>query len=132
MDEVSLTINGRIIGGFADGDDVITTEFNEEQYALTVGAGGDTFRTKVLNETARMTINLLQSAEDNDFLEDLYNTDRLSNTGVVPVRMTDLNTGRKYTMPLAWIVQGSAPIRGAGHNARTWIIETDKLIMGAN
>ena len=132
MKEVSVTINGRIIKGFSEAEDAVTVEFNEELWTLVHGAGGDTVRTDNMNESGRFTIALLQTSEDNEFLEDLYNTDRLTRTGVVPVRVTDLNTGRKYSGPTSWIVTFAPVTRGKVHNERRWILETDKVVPGAN
>jgi hypothetical protein len=132
MKEVSVTVNGRIITGFSEAEDAVTIEMNEEAWTLVRGAMGDTVRTDNLDETARITLSLLQTSEENAFFERLYNIDRITRTGVVPLRVTDLNTGRKYTAPTSWIVSLAPVTRGKVHNERRWIFETDKLVPGSN
>ncbi|MHA6481062.1 phage structural protein [Paenibacillus sp. strain BS8-2] len=66
---VTVTVGGVYITGF--GESMIEAEKDEENYTVTVGAQGDTVRSKVNNPLGTITMTLLQSSPQVAYLDDL-------------------------------------------------------------
>jgi hypothetical protein len=126
---VSVTVAGKILSGFAEDIAVeIVTEIENNE--LMTGAGGDVTRVYKSDTRARITIHLMNNSDDNAYLENLLSADEIAQVGVIPVRVTDLNTGRKYTAPNC-VFATLAPVTfGKNLSTRSWILLTDKVNTG--
>ncbi len=125
--DVAIVFGGALIGGFADGT-FVNVEENEDKFALAVGTDGEGTRAKSNNDSARVTVTLMQSSDSNDVLTAFHEADKLTAAGVLPLLIKD-NSGRAiYTAESAWIVRGPSAEFGREAASREWVLETEKLI----
>lgn len=125
-DQVAVIVGGVPMEGFADGSRV-TVEFDEQQFTKVTGSDGLTTRSKSNNYAGNITITLQQSSRSNDVLSGLWNADRVSNSGVVPILIKD-NSGRTlWAAEHAWVQQMPSQEFAKEVSDREWILDTDKL-----
>ena len=123
----SVTFGGLILVGFADGDNVVEIAQNQEAFSLMVGAKGDTTRTQTSDESARITINLLQNSQSNKDLEAIHLADKLTGAGILPLQIVNLDDDTTYFAPSAWIIQAPQITLGQNPNAVPWVFECEKV-----
>lgn len=87
--DIAFTLGGVPIGGYADGS-FFTLEFDEDAWVKTVGADGESVRTKSNNNDALATIVLQQTSNSNAALDAIALLDKVSNSGVVPAILKDI------------------------------------------
>lgn len=100
-----------------------TLEF-PEGFGFVVGTDGEVARFKINDDTARVTVPLLQTSDANRWLNELYQADRNSPTGAPqPFSAVDLNGSSVFITPGAWIV-GLPQVRYVqGVEAREWVFQ---------
>lgn len=124
--QVAVIVGGVPITGFADGSSV-TVEFDEQQFTKTTGSDGLTTRTKSNNYAGTVSITLQQSSRSNDALNALWQADRNSNAGVVPILIKD-NSGRTlWAAQHAWVQQMPSQEFGKELSDREWVLDCDEL-----
>lgn len=122
-----VLINGREINNFAEGDDVITSEYREDGVTDTVGADGNMQASVSANESAEITLKLLYSAPENDYLEDLfYKFKRGLSTGVT-VAIINAVTGKAEVSTAGYIPKLANSSKGNQAQDREWTIIVPKL-----
>lgn len=117
------------IGGFGEGDDVITIQYDADQYTKTVGAKGDVTRTQTADSSCSMTLKLLQTSSSNSVLMNIFNTDRETGVGALPFIVNNKKTGETYVVNNAWIVKPPPITRGANPTTMDWALEGDFLTL---
>lgn len=115
------------MGGFADGDDVVNIEQNAEQFTKTVGAKGDVTRVQTADNSARVTVKLLQTSSTNKELTNTYLGDRETAAAAAPLIVTNLESGEVFACNNAWIVGYPTVTRGAGVNIMEWVFDCDYM-----
>lgn len=65
---VTVTFLGKIIDGFAEGDDAIQVERNKETISQTIGMQGDGVYSQTADKSGTITIKVLQGCKINEFL----------------------------------------------------------------
>ena len=113
------------IQGFAEGDDVVNIDFNADQFTLVVGAKGDATRTQTNDNSALITIKLLQTSSSYKTLMNLYNLDRETGANVLPLTVINKETGETFVGNNAWIVKVPPIVRGQNANAVEFVFATD-------
>ncbi len=124
--EVSVIVNGNIIGGFGEGS-MVRVNRREDAFALTIGVTGEGTRSKSNDRSASIEIELLQSSLSNDVLSGLATADDVSNTGAVPIEVRDHNGTSIYSAETAWVMKIADSEFGAEATNRVWTLETDSL-----
>ena len=126
--QIVIVLGGIIITGFADGT-FLNITYNEDQFALTVGADGEGARAKSNNNSARIEVSLLQTASANALLSNLRRLDISipGRAGVVPLQIRDVLGGTLYEAQDCWIVKSPDAEYSKEISERTWILETDNL-----
>ena len=102
--QVVITIGGIPMSGFSEAT-FIELAYTEPTWNMITGADGLTTRSKTNNYTATLTLTLKQSSVSNDVLSGLFEADRLSNAGVVPVMIKDLSGTTVMFSATGWIRQ---------------------------
>lgn len=124
---ISVIIGAQPMKGFADGD-FVGVERNEDNWTLTVGADGESTRSKNANKSGKITITLLGSSESNDYLSQLAAADELSGNGTFTGLIKD-NRGRSlYSFATGWITRTANATYAKESPTREWVIETDELV----
>jgi hypothetical protein len=124
-DQVSFILgNINIADGWADGE-AIRYEHNTPAFTKVVGTRGQVARSKSLDKSGTFTITLLQTADENDLLSLLLNTDRNApnGAGVVPLTLLDRQGRLEITAQEAWISDPPKPVFSRGAEAREWKID---------
>lgn len=124
--EVTLTVAGNIITGFADGS-FVSIERNEDSWTLQVGTDGEGTRSKSNNKSGRVTFQLMQSSASNDILSGLFVLDEATSGGAVPVMVKYKNS--VFIAETAWITRPASVEYGREAGPREWVLETDVLSM---
>lgn len=122
----TLTIDGNIISGFADGT-FITISRNSDMWTLQVGTDGEGTRSKSNDKSGRFSFSLMQSSDSNRILSGVAFLDETLNNKAVPVQYK--HGDNIYIAETGWIVKypDSEFSREAG--PREWIVETDNLLV---
>jgi hypothetical protein len=123
-----ITVAGRALSGFADGT-YIRVERRNPTYSLTVGADGEAARAKSNDKSGSVTVTLIQTSADNDFLSDLALADELTNAGVFPLTIIDDNGSTVVGAAQAWITQPAAIENAKEVQGREWVIESGSMDM---
>lgn len=118
--DLAVLVGGIALRGFADGDEVVTVERNEDAYRLLIGADGDAAALKNANQSGVAMVKLLQVSPSNAYLSSLI---RIQDAGIlspVPFIVRDPNGADTV------LAQGAFPQRpprlgwGQGHSPREW------------
>lgn len=124
--QVVLTINGAVIGGYADGT-FINVEREEPSFTKVVGADGTVSRAKSNNKSGTLTITLKQTSPSNDVLSALLAQDELNADGVFPVLLKDNSGETRIFSGTGW-VQGFPPSEFAKEiSEREWLIDLSEI-----
>lgn len=110
------------ISGYADGTFLEITQ-DAQQFTKTTGADGYTTRVKSNNYGAVATITLAQTSPSNDMLSLLASVDRLTNKGIFPILIKDINGTTIIFSGTAWIQQIPDAVYGNEINTRAWVID---------
>jgi len=111
--------------GFGDGDDVVTIDFDKDQFADMAGAKGDVVRSQTNDNRCTVTVKLLQTSKSNAELTVIYNADRELGTGVNPLVVEDKETCETYVINNAWIRKYPTVTRGQAPNLMEWVFRGD-------
>lgn len=124
--QVVISWNGIVIDGFADGT-YISVERNEDMFALTVGADGETTRTKTNNRSGRITVTLMQTSSANALLAAAHNLDDQTGVNNGPFLMEDLLSGTIIFGANTWITKMPVVEKGKEASNREWVFESADL-----
>jgi len=129
---VSLLVNGVEIGGYDEGDDVITLERLADSAAHVISADGIMSVSLSADRSGTLTFRLNQTSSSNAFLSALVSSQE--NGLFIPVFMqlkdvvgNDLGIGTQGYIP-----RPSMMTRGVNSNAQEWaiVVESLSLIYG--
>lgn len=122
LDQLSVIPLGIPVDGeFGDGE-VVTIEFDEADFTVKKGTGGDVVRSKTYNQLAKVTISLLQTAAANA----LFSAARLidvkgkNGAGIGPMLIKDRNGGTLYAGTKCWIEGPPKASFGREGSMRDW------------
>lgn len=131
--EVIVTIGGVQLFGFADGT-FLTIARDEQAFQKVTGADGRTSRAKSNNRGALVTITLKQTSPSNDVLSGFAVADEATNTGVVPMTVTDLSGRTLAFAESAWVQQIPNADFAKEISNRAWAIDCAamSIFLGGN
>lgn len=123
----SIICGGKIIQGFGDST-FIKIERNQQAFQLKMGTDGEGTRAKSNDNSAKVTITLMQSSPSNDDLSSFAQLDALANAGIFPLFLRD-GSGRTVASAVtAWIQKLPDSEFSNEAQTRDWVIETDTLL----
>lgn len=121
-DQVIVTVAGKAITGFGDGDIIKVRYLEEERAKVYQGVKGDiTFAVSAQN-AVEFTIPLAQSSPSNDLLLGLYEKLRTGNGGIFPVSVADLSGRAAAFSEAAAVTKMPAFERGKEVKSGEWVI----------
>jgi hypothetical protein len=117
---VRIAWAGVPITGYADGEFVTITP-NSDLTDEVVGAAGDVALTKIANYTAMVTVTLLQNAESNLYLSNIYAAQQRADD-IVRENLTivDPSGSTLYECRDAHLKTAAPVTLSDGQNAKTW------------
>lgn len=131
--QVKVLFGGIPLGGYAAGT-FVTIERVSDAWEDESGADGETVRIKSNDKRATMTLTLLQTSDSNDVLSASANLDELSNGGVVPVAVSEINSTTTVFSGKAWVKKQANIEYGKEISNREWVISMveSKILVGSN
>jgi len=129
---VTGSFAGVAFSGLADGT-FLSIEYNEDIYALLVGADGEATRSRSNNNSGRVTLTLLSTSPTNSALSALFQLDAntAGATGTGPLLIKDQSGSTVIAAEVAWITKIPTVEFGREGTSREWVFETDNLLMFA-
>lgn len=125
--QVATIIGAQQAYGFAEGDDVIQVVPDTEDWNLTVGPDGEHTRSKSNNDAATVTLRLQKTSDFNDYLNSLYQNDKLTGRATFPFMIKD-NLGRDlHVAEQMWIQKRPDQSHGANVGVNEWVLRTGKM-----
>lgn len=125
--DVTVTVAGSIIDGFAQDQIVVDRESN--QVEDEIGADGDVARRITNDRRGTITITLLQTSRSNLVLSGLAVADELSGTVTFPVVIKDQRGNDLHIAANAWIRKMPRTVYRMGVESREWQLRTNYLNM---
>jgi len=125
-DQVQVIVGSRKLTGFAE-DSMISIVRDAETFTKKVGADGEVTRSKTSNRMALATISLMQSSEDNSYLQQLHNTDENTGAGIIPFKVIDKSGSYVALATEAWVEKPADKEFANEAGTRAWQIALAKL-----
>ena len=126
--QIIVTVGARAISGYSDGT-FVTVQRNADTFSMKSGCDGFVARAKTNDFTGSITITLLQTSPDNDYLTALMLEGEQQNAGVFPVKITDnLGTSVMFSAN-GWIRKPPNVEFSREVGSREWTIDVDRLEM---
>lgn len=123
---VSFVIDGVLITGYAR-DSFVDITYNSPAVELEVGADGQGIRSLTSDNSAKITLRLLQNSAGSKKLDAIRNADRASAEGVVALVINDSSNGTKHSAAQTWIMKPPKKSYHGKAQAVEWELETDNL-----
>lgn len=124
--KVNVILGGAPLSGFGP-DTFIQVNRNADSFGLTVGVDGEGARSVDGDESAQVTITLLQTSASNDVLQAFHDQDKLGIGGPLPFAIVDRNGRTLEAAETAWVKRRPDSQYAKAAGTRDWLIETDKL-----
>lgn len=128
-----IIFGGKRLTGMAE-DDMITIKPLGDGAQQFVGADSETGRSMDPNMTYAVTVSLATTSKSNDYLSNVYNLDRATGKGILPLLIKDLG-GSTLFAGMAYIVNMPESKRGRTIDSQDWVFNTDNIpaaIIGGN
>lgn len=124
--KVIVTFGGIPISGFTDGSFIEITA-TSDRYSKKIGADGEVARVRGNDDTSEVTLTLLGTAKSNTVLTAFLNTDRLTNKGIAPLSISDIDGGTLFFWPQAWVKKTPDITRSKDIEDVSWVFDTGQI-----
>ena len=131
---VEIIYGTKRLTGMAD-DDMVTIEPLGDGAVQYVGADGEVARSMDPNRTYKITVNLASTSKSNDYLSKVYNLDRKTGNGILPLMVKDLSRTTLFSAEAAYIANYPHAKKGREIDGQEWVFNTgnvDDPILGGN
>ena len=129
-----IIFGAKQITGFAD-DSIVSIAPSGEGFQKYVGADGEVGRSIDPNETFEVTISLATSSKSNEYFSEMYNIDRKTGAGMLPLMIKDLSGATMFFAEQAWVQNFPEGGRGRTIDTMEWVLDTGQVndpILGGN
>ncbi len=120
-DEVTLTVGGKLIGGFADGGFLEIAE-PSPRVTKVVGTDGEVVISRHMDRSGEGTLTLLQTSDSNDVFQDM--ADAMATGDLVgaikPFYAADRNGRAKHEATHCWVAEAPSSGYDRGAQPRAW------------
>lgn len=121
-----IVYGSREVDGFAE-DDMVTIKPLGEGTQIYSGADGSVGRSMDPNQTYEVTIALATTSKTNDYFSNVYNLDRSTGRGILPLTIKDLSGTTVFQANQAWITNFPEHKRGRKIEAQEWVFYTGQV-----
>ncbi|GLU99195.1 phage structural protein [Megamonas funiformis] len=121
-----IVYGSREVDGFAE-DDMVTIKPLGEGTQIYSGADGSVGRSMDPNQTYEVTIALATTSKTNDYFSNVYNLDRFTGRGILPLTIKDLSGTTVFQANQAWITNFPEHKRGRKIEAQEWVFHTGQV-----
>lgn len=122
------------VTGFAE-DDMVTIKPLGDGTQIYSGADGSVGRSIDPNQTYEVTISLSTASKTNDYFSNVYNLDRSTGRGILPLTIKDLSGTTMFQANQAWITNFPEHKRTRKIESQEWTFNTGQVetpIIGGN
>lgn len=119
--DYSIVFAGQFLSGFGP-DDFFEVAFNGEGFSQTVGVDGEVAVNQDADESATVTVNLLQTSSSNEFLSTIYQSAREGGQLQHDLLIRDSNGKSVYTSADAVVKRVPDTSRGKEAGVNAWQI----------
>jgi hypothetical protein len=135
-DEITITLDGTLLEGFADGE-FVTIEETSPRITSVSGSDGEVAVSKHMDRRATITVKLLATSDSNDKLDELMAMNEAGPglPGIKPVFIRDRQGRSIHEADHAWVMEAPAVAFDRSAGSREWKIEVARLrntIRGSN
>lgn len=127
-DLISVIIGDRPITGFADGEGVKVSRKNDS-FTHVKGMTGESARTKSNDKSGEITLTLMQTSPDNEYLSQLALEDEITGQRPFNILIRDQNGNSLYEAETAWINKPADAMFGKELTNREWVIACTDIRM---
>ena len=122
-----LLVNGVEIGGFDEGDDVITLQRLNDSAAHKIGTDGEMTVSISADRSGSVTFRLMQSSDSNSYLSGLISAQE--NGAFVPifVQCKDTRGGDLGSGTQGYITRPANMVRGTNAGNQEWVVIVERL-----
>lgn len=121
-----IVYGSREVDEFAE-DDMVTIKPLGEGTQIYSGADGSVGRSMDPNQTYEVTIALATTSKTNDYFSNVYNLDRSTGRGILPLTIKDLSGTTVFQANQAWITNFPEHKRGRKIEAQEWVFHTGQV-----
>jgi len=119
---VSVTIDGRPIEGFWEGDDAVTIERNSDNAEPMVGVDGTATVSISADDSVVITLKLQPNSPANQVLQNKYLQNRSGRAAPFPVSIRDTGSGEGGSSAYCVVTQRPSVSLGKNATEREWVI----------
>lgn len=123
---VSVILGAVRVTGWAK-DSLIDITYNSAFQDLEVGADGTGIRSQSNDNSAKVTLRLLQNSPANKTLTQMLHKDLADNDSIVSLEIKDPSNGTKHTASGCWVMKAPKKSYHGKAIALEWELETDDL-----
>jgi len=120
--KVLISLGSHGVSGYSDGT-FVSIEASGDGISKKVGCDGEIVRSIDPNESAKITLTVLQTSPTVAFCQSAFDRDRATGEGTFPVLVKDLKGGLIFSAKDAWVVK--PPNREFGKESTDRSIEID-------
>ena len=116
-------------------DDMVKIEPLGDGAVQYVGADGEVARSMDPNRTYKVTVSLASTSHSNDYLSKVYNLDRQTGKGILPLLVKDLSGTTLFSADEAYIQNFPEAGKNREIASQEWVFNTgniDDPIIGGN
>ena len=118
-----ISIGNHRISGYAE-DSFVQIAPSTEGFTKKVGCDGEVVRSVSPDDTYVITLVLLQTANDNAYLQNQYNNDQQTGDGIFPISIKDEKGKLLFNAEQAWVSKPATRAYGREAGNREWEIQT--------
>lgn len=121
---VQVTLDGRDVTGYWDGDDVVQVERDVDIGTGLTGVDGSFLFSQHASNTARITLRLQHTSPTHRELVQKLKRQKAGAVTAFPFDILDKTSGEGGTADRCYIMQGPAPQKGMAASVRVWTLVT--------
>lgn len=127
-DQISVIIGDRPLTGFMDGDSITVARL-EDSFTEVSGLKGEVARAKSSDKRTDITLTLMQTSPDNDYLSGILQEDEISGRATFNIMIRDQNGTSLHEAEKAWIVKAPDTSYAKELTGREWTLRAANMSM---
>lgn len=126
--QVATIVSGVSMSGYGP-DTFIAVAREVPSWSKKVGGKGEVGRSKSSNKSGSITLTIMQTSSDNDFLSGLALLDEQTGSGTFPIIIKDASGSTVVSALNCWISKYPDPEFAQEVGVREWVFDCDSINM---
>lgn len=122
FENVAVTLDGKPVEGFFDGDDAVTIERSSDNSTPMVGVDGTAVVSISTDDSVVVTLRLQPNSPANRVLQNKYLQNRAGRSAPFALSIRDTGSGEGGSAPYCMITERPSIELGATATVREWVI----------